>query len=75
MGMKEEIVIRSTLKALLNVLDARAFVTIYTGKKNHYSAMPVMGFLCNDELMRLHGEKKVIGIAVMLGTISIQLEY
>ena len=67
--------IKTNLRELLSVLDARTYVTIFTSEKDHYSAMPVMVFLCDDELMRLNGYRAVTGIAIALGSISIQLEY
>lgn len=73
--MKKGMIIKSNLRDLLSVLDARAFVTIFTSEKDHYSTMPVMEFLCDAELMRLNGDRTVTGIAVMIGSITIQLEY
>jgi hypothetical protein len=67
--------IKTNLRELLSVLDARAYVTIFTSEKDHYCTMKVMNLLCEDELMRLNGKKAVTGIAICLGIISIQLEY
>ena len=73
--MKNEMIIKTSLEELLNVLDARANITVFTGKEDHYCTMKVMSFLCEDELMRLNGKKAVTGIAICLGIISIQLKY
>lgn len=72
--MANEIIIRTNLEALLNVLDARATITVFTGEQDHYCPMSVMSFLCEPELMRLNGEKKVVGLVVALGQITVRVE-
>lgn len=69
--------IRTTLENLLNVMDARANVSIFVGSEESNTSvkyLKVYNFLSESELMSKYGSRKVIGLSVTCGVTSILIE-
>ena len=69
--------IRTTLENLLNVMDARANVSIFVGSEESNTSvkyLKVYNFLSESELMSKYGSCKVIGLSVTCGVTSILIE-
>lgn len=64
------------LKDLLNILDARANVTVYTGIKDKVSedSVKVYELLADNDFMNKYGKKEVKGLVSFINVTNILIE-
>ena len=76
--MKNAIINGFRLKDLLNILDARANVTIFTGitteDKISKDAVKVYELLANEEFIKTYGKRDVTGLVSFMNVTHILIE-
>lgn len=66
--MENNAIMNGRLKDLLNILDARAQVDIFTSETNRIATARVYILLADSEFMRTYGRYEVTGLTVGLST-------
>lgn len=75
--MKNNNYLKITLGELLEILDARGFINVFTkvgDRENSIKFIKVYEFISEPELMRKYSSYKVIGLNVAIGSTNILIE-
>lgn len=76
--MKNTNIINTRLEALLEVMDARANISIFIarsdGKEELLRSTKIYGLIADNDFIGGYGDYKVIGLSITLNFISILIE-